>query len=164
MSVRPLALSILLVTLPLLMSFRLQPAAAEREALLYDVRAAFVTAREDVPALLVTETDRLVNDAILTTVRGRVLPRAILAIRVEHHKAFPALLGGKREATVTVEAVAVANGEAIAEGTFTTSVFSLRRESLELLLAEKIADRIASEFRLTREGPATLATALFAAP
>ena len=164
MSFRPLLLCFLLATLPALMSFRLQPAAAEREALLYDVRGAFVAARADVPPVLVTETDRLVNDAVLTTVRDHVVPRTILAIRIDSHAVMPALIGGRRAATVSVEAVAVSSGEAIAEGAFSISVFSLREGAIDLLLAERIAERVAAEFRLTRERPVTLATALFANP
>ncbi|MFN7027593.1 MAG: hypothetical protein ACK4QP_24295 [Pseudorhizobium sp.] len=147
--------------LPLLMSFRLQPAAAGHEALLYDVRGAFVAAGSDIPAALVTETDRLVNEAIVSTVRERVLPRTILTIRVEGLAKTPLLFGGRREATVSVKAVAVSNGEVIAEGSFDVSVFSLRSDTVSLLLAERIADRLAAEFRLAGERRSTLATALF---
>ncbi|MCJ8520603.1 hypothetical protein ABID21_003513 [Pseudorhizobium tarimense] len=158
---RLLLLCALLAVLPLLVSFRLQPATAGHEALLYDVRAAFVAARSDVPAVLVTETDRLVNEAILSTIRQRVLPRTILTIRIDRLVSRPTILGGKRAATVSVEAVAVGNGEVIAEGSFDLSVFSLRRDAVDLLLAERIAARIASEFRLAGEPRSTLAIALF---
>ena len=151
----------LIAVLPLLVSFRLQPAPAGHEALLYDVRAAFVAARSDVPAVLVTETDRLVNEAILSTIRHRILPRTILTIRIDRLASPPTLVGGKREVRVSVEAVAVGNGEVIAKGSFEMSVFSLRREAVDLLLAERISARISSEFRLAGERRSTLATALF---
>ncbi|MFN7102563.1 MAG: hypothetical protein ACK4N1_08040, partial [Pseudorhizobium sp.] len=116
---------VLMAVLPLLMSFRLETAARVPETLLYDVRGAFVAARPDVPSVLVAETDRLVNEAIVSTFRQRVLPRTILTLRIEQHSKLPVLLGGKREATVAVKAIAVANGEVIAEGTFSVSVYSL---------------------------------------
>ncbi|MCF6368646.1 hypothetical protein [Rhizobium halophilum] len=156
-----LLLCALIAVLPLLVSFRLQPATVGREALLYDVRAAFVAARSDVPPVLVTETDRLVNEAILSTIRQRVLPRTILTIRIDRLTSPPTLLGGKRAATVSVEAVAVGNGEVIAEGSFEMSVFSFRRNAVDLVLADRIAALIASEFQLASERRSTLATALF---
>ena len=147
--------------LPLLMSFRLETAAAGREALLYDVRGAFVAAGDDIPAVLVTETDRLVNETILSTVRERVLPRTVLTIRIKRLVQTPVLVGARREATVSVEAVSVSSGEAIAQGSFEVSVFSLRQDTVNLLLAERITNRLASEFRLAGERRSPLATALF---
>jgi hypothetical protein len=102
-----------------------------------------------------------VNEAIVSTVRERVLPRTILTIRVEGLAKTPLLFGGRREATVSVKAVAVSNGDVIAEGSFDVSVFSLRSDTVNLLLAERIADRLAAEFRLAGERRSTLATALF---
>jgi hypothetical protein len=158
---RLLLLCALITVLPLLVSFRLQSASSGSEALLYDVRGAFVAARSHVPAVLVTETDRLVNEAILSTVRERVLPRTILTIRIDRLASPPTILGGKREVTVSVEAVSLGNGEVIAEESFDMSVFSLRRDSVDLLLAKRISARVVSEFRLAGERRSTLATALF---
>ncbi len=158
---RLLILLVLVGLLPLLMAFRLQPSVAGREALLYDVRGAFVAAGDNIPAALVAEADRLVNEAIASTVRQRVLPRTVLTIRIERLSTTPVLVGGRREARVSVEAVAVNSGEVIAEGSFGVSVFSLRQDHVNLLLAERIAQRVAAEFRLTGERRSPLATALF---
>ncbi|HEV7437582.1 MAG TPA: hypothetical protein VGO22_22380 [Pseudorhizobium sp.] len=159
---RRLILTIALVALlPALMSFRLDGRKAEREALLYDVRGAFVAARSEVPPGLIAETDRRVNEAILATRRESLLPRTILTVRLEKLVSPKVLIGERREATVSVEAVAVASGEVIASGSFTLSVYSLRRDGVDHLLAERIAQRISREFRLGSEERLTLATALF---
>lgn len=158
---RLLILVTVVALLPLLMSFRLQPASAGREALLYDIRGAFVAASDDIPAVLVTETDRLVNDAIISTMRDRLLPRAILTVRIERMTTTPLLVGTKQQVTVSVEAIAVGTGEAIAEGQFTVSVFSLRPGPVNLPLAARITDRLAVEFRLAGDRRSTLTTALF---
>lgn len=151
---------LLMAVLPLLMSFRLETAARDPDSLLYDVRGAFVAARSDIPTVIVAETDRLVNEAIFSTVRQRVLPRTILTVRIHRLTKLPVLLGRKREAAVLVKAVSVANGEVIAEGSFSVVVFSLNAGSIDLLLAERIAERVAAEFQLSGERRSTLATAL----
>ncbi|WP_131818955.1 hypothetical protein [Rhizobium sp. LCM 4573] len=129
--------------------------------LLYDVRGAVVTARADVAHKLVAETDRLVEEAISATVRQVSLPRTILAVRIDHTAYMPLIIGGRHEAKVIVEAISVGNGEPIAEGSFKASAFALDRTDGDTLLAERIARRIAAEFRLKERGGTTLATALF---
>lgn len=157
---RLFSLCLLIAVLPLLMAFRLETAARDPESLLYDVRGAFVAAKSDIPPLLVAETDRLVNEAIFSTVRQRVLPRTILTVRIHRLMKFPVILGRKREAAVSVKAVSVANGEVIAEGSFSVVVYSLNAGGIDLLLAERIAERVAAEFQLSGERRSTLATAL----
>jgi hypothetical protein len=144
-----------------LMSFRMEPSAGRSEALFYDVRGAFVAARGDVSHPLVAETDRLVNEAISATVRESTLPRTVLTVRIERVRPIPVVVGSRAEAKVTVEAVAVANGEIIASGGFRASAYSIRENSIDDLLAERIAERVALEFRLGGERRTTLATALF---
>ncbi|MCB5202078.1 hypothetical protein LH464_06260 [Neorhizobium sp. T786] len=145
----------------LLMSFRLDSSAGRNEALLYDVRGAFVAARGEISHPLVTETDRLVNEAIFATVRSITLPRAVLTVRIERVARVPVVFGQKAEATVTVEAVAVGNGEVIAAGNFGVSAYSMRSGAIDGLLADRIAERVSREFRLGGERRTTLATALF---
>ncbi|CAD7045970.1 hypothetical protein REJC140_04030 [Pseudorhizobium endolithicum] len=145
-----------------LMSFRLDRNGKERESLLYDVRAAFVAAWGDVPHPLVAKTDRLVNEAILSTVRTTPLPRAVLAVRIEAVDFIPTIVGVRRSATVTVEAIAVANGDVIAQGTFDVSAHAIRKEAVDGLLAERIAARIGREFKLELEPSTAFATALIA--
>lgn len=153
--------AILLAALAL-MSFRLDAKPAGTEALYYDVRGAFVTARADVPQLLVTETDRLVNAAIDETVRPTVLPRTVLAVRIDRVIAEPAMLGSRRSATVTVEAFGVGDGEVVAAGSFTVAAFGFVPDSADRSLAERIAERVAREFRLREERRTSPVTALFA--
>jgi hypothetical protein len=144
-----------------LMSFRLERAGGEREALLYDVRAAFVAAWGDVPHPLVARTDRLVNEAILSTVRTVPLPRAVLTVRINAVHSIPVIVGTRRSATVTVKAVGVASGEVIAEGTFDVSAHAVRAAAINEHLAARIAERIGREFKLGRGRSTSLATALF---
>ena len=144
-----------------LMSFRMEQAGMPPENLLYDVRSAIVTAQADVSRQLVAETDRLVDQAIHATVRQVSLPRAILAVRIDRTAYVPLVIGGRHEARVTVEAIAVGNGEPIADGGFKVSAFALDRANGDEILAERIARRIAAEFRLREQGRTTLATALF---
>lgn len=151
---------ILSCALPL-MSFRMEQASAPAENLLYDVRGAVVTAQADVSRKLVAETDRLVDQAVQATVRQISLPRAILAVRIDRTAYVPLVIGGRHEARVTVEAIAVGNGEPIADGGFKVSAFALDRTNGDEILAERIARRIAAEFRLKERGRTTLATALF---
>jgi len=60
-----------------------------------------------------------------------------------------------------VQAISVNTGEPIAKGTFKTSIFLLDGDTADRDLAEKIADRISSEFRLDGIRRPTMATALF---
>lgn len=145
----------------MLSSFRLHTAEGGSDPLLYDVRGAFVTGPPAISRILVGETDRLVDRSIRATFRKTALPRAILTIRIVETGHLPLVVGGRFRAKVTVEATAVGNGEKIAAGGFTISTFALDGRHAQARLAERIAQRVASEFRLQEAGPATLATALF---
>jgi len=151
---------ILLAALPLT-AFRMPDANETREKLLYDVRGAFVTARPDVPKELVIATDMLVDEAIRATVRSTMLPRTIIAVRIDKASHMPFLIGSRHEATVTVQAISVSSGEPIAEGTFKTSIFLLNGQEADRELAGRIADRIAGEFRLDGQHRPAIANALF---
>ncbi|KQZ54984.1 hypothetical protein ASD54_06740 [Rhizobium sp. Root149] len=145
-----------------LSSFRLAPGDRPPEmAVLYDVRGAFVSAPPTVSRRLVTETDRLVDEAIRATFRATLLPRAVLTVRIIEVKRQEYIVGGRFSADVSVDATAVGNGEKIAAGVFSVSSFSLHPEYGDVALARRIADRISFEFRLQETGPSTLATALF---
>jgi hypothetical protein len=151
---------IVLTALPLT-AFRMPAGHEKREQLLYDVRGAFVTARGNVPQGLVIATDMLVDEAIRGTTRASMLPRTIIAIRIEKASRIPQLIGSRHEAKVTVQVISVSSGEAIAEGGFETSVFLLEAGEADTVLAGKIADRIAQEFRLKGDGRPAIASALF---
>lgn len=151
---------ILLMALPLA-AFRMPAADEAREKLLYDVRGAFVTARPDVPKELVIATDMLVDEAIRSTVRTTMLPRTIIAVRIDKASHVPLLIGSRHEAVVTVQAISVASGEPVAEGTFKASIFLLDAQGADRQLAERIADRIAGEFRLDGQRRPAIASALF---
>lgn len=150
---------ILFVVLPLA-AFRMPGSSQERQGLVYDVRGAFVTARPDVPRGLVTEIDSLVDVAIQATLRSSILPRTILAVRIGETSDLPVLFGTRRSAKVTVQAISVATGDAVAQGSFTASLFVFDNQGGDRALAEKIAARIADEFRLDSARHRTLATAL----
>jgi hypothetical protein len=150
---------ILFVVLPLA-AFRMPGSSQAQHGLLYDVRGAFVTAKPDIRQTLVTATDALVDMAIQATVRSYMLPRTILAVRIVETSDVAAVLGVRRSAKVTVQAIAVSTGEPVAEGSFTTSVFSFNQSGADRLLAEKIAARIANEFRLVGASHGSLASAL----
>lgn len=143
-----------------LVSFRMPVSVGASEKLLYDVRGAFVTARPDVPRGLVTAIDTRVDEAIRATVRSVILPRTILTIRITRAAYQPLLLGGRHEADVTVEAVAVRTGEAIATGDFSVAAFLLDSNDADGVLAERITQRIAGEFRLDNQTRSALTTAL----
>lgn len=161
MSRRHVSLILLALSALPLMSFRMEEqATVSREKLFYDVRGALVTARADVSRDLVAETDRLVDAAIRATIRQISLPRTILTVRIDRAGYLPFIIGGRHEARVSIEAIAVGTGEMIAAGSFGASVFALEKEDGDALLAEKIASRIATEFRLDGKGGSTLATAL----
>jgi len=150
---------IVLASLPL-MAFRMPAASESGDKMLYDVRGAFVTARPNVPQGLVIQIDLLMDVAIRSTVRQKLLPRTILSVRIEETSHTPLMIGSRHQAKVTVKAISVASGEPIAQGTFSTSVFLLNGEEADKGLAEKIADKISSEFRL-QDGRPTIASALF---
>ncbi|MGE6740091.1 hypothetical protein ACQKGC_07430 [Allorhizobium pseudoryzae] len=145
----------------LLSSFRMTAADQPSEPLLYDVRGAFVTARSDVSPGLIARTDRLVDTAIRSTIRQKALPRTILTVRISEAGYLPLVVGARFRAKVMIEATAVGNGEKIAVGSFTVSTFALDSAHADARLADRIAERIALEFRLQKTGPSTLATALF---
>jgi hypothetical protein len=151
---------LLLVAFPLT-AFRMPSADEARDNLLYDVRGAFVTARPNVPQGLVIATDMLVDEAIRATVRSTILPRTIIAVRIDETSQVPLVVGSRHEAKVTVQAISVASGDPIAEGSFRTSIFLIHGEEADKALAEQIADKIAGEFRLKGGGRPALASALF---
>lgn len=147
----------------ILSSFRIGPHAnnAQDMPLLYDVRGAFVSATPTIPAGIVKDVDKRLGIAIRATFRKTLLPRAILTVRLVEIRRDKVLIGATASARVAVEATAVGNGEKIAVGDFTVTAYSLQPQSAEALLAKRIADRVASEFRLDESTPSTLATALF---
>ena len=149
---------ILFFVLPLA-AFRMPSSDQNRQGLVYDVRGAFVTAKPDVPQVLVTEVDGLVDVAIRATMRSSMLPRTILSVRISNVSATPVLFGSRHSANVTVQAISVASGEPVAEGGFTASVFIFDPHGADRALAEKVAARIASEFRLDTGAHGSLASA-----
>ncbi|SIQ77090.1 hypothetical protein SAMN05880590_10796 [Rhizobium sp. RU35A] len=161
MLLRSLRLFCLVMAWLLLGSFRMPADEARPETLLYDVRAAFVTARPEVSHNLLSATDRLVASAIRATFRQQALPRAVLTIRIEDTVYLPLLFGGRFRAQVTVEAVSVVTGEKVAVGSFAVSAFALDATHADARLAERIAERVVQDFRLQDTVPSTLATALF---
>lgn len=144
----------------LLTGFRMPEKENAAERMLYDVRGAFVTAQPDVPPDLIAWTDSLVDASIQATTRSFMLPRTILTVRIGEAKRTPALLGTRYSASVTVKAVSVGSGEPIAEGSFEMSVLRFVAEGGNRVLAEKIADRIASEFQLKDPRRSAVLTAL----
>jgi len=154
-------LGILVLACFTLMSFRLEPEATNTDRLLYDVRGAFVAARPDVAPALMQSIHAQVQNAIKTTARGEIRPRVVLTIRLASVTRGPFLFGERASARVIVRAAAVATGEVIAEAKFTATVVSFDNQSIEQELAYGVAERVIREFRLSRPGPTTLATALF---
>ncbi|AXV15623.1 hypothetical protein CYG48_07900 [Neorhizobium sp. SOG26] len=149
-----------LTVLPL-MAFRMPAASESLESLLYDVRGVFVTARPTVPQELVIATDMLVDEAVRATVRKTMLPRTIISVRIDQISRLPLMIGSRHEAKVTVKVIAVASGDPIAEGSFKTSVFLLDNAGADRALAQRIADRITTEFRLDGPGRPAIVNALF---
>jgi hypothetical protein len=144
----------------LLTGFRMPAKEDAAERMLYDVRGAFVTAQPDISPELIAWTDSLVDASIQATTRSFMLPRTILTVKIGEAKRRPALLGTRYSASVTVKAISVGSGEAIAEGSFETSVLRFGKDGAEKVLAEKIADRIASEFHLKDPRRSAILTAL----
>lgn len=152
--------ALLVLTVLPLMAFRMPSSREVSERLLYDVRGAFVTAKPDVPKTLVTAVDSLVESAIQSTTRSTVLPRTIIAIRIEETSSVPMLIGVRHIAKVTVQAVSVTSGEPVAEGTFTASIYLFDEKVADQELALKVVNRISSEFRLDDRRRSSLASAL----
>lgn len=161
MNTRLKRLGIVVLACFTLMSFRLEPEATNADRLLYDVRGAFVAARPDVAPALMQSIHAQLQNAIKTTARGEIRPRVVLTIRLASVTRGPFLFGERASARVIVRAAAVATGEVIAEAKFTATVVSFDNQSIEQDLADGVAERVIREFRLSRPGPTTLATALF---
>ncbi|MHC2074614.1 hypothetical protein [Agrobacterium tumefaciens] len=161
MNTRLKRLGIVVLACFTLMSFRLEPEATNADRLLYDVRGAFVAARPDVAPALMQSIHAQLQNAIKTTARGEIRPRVVLTIRLASVTRGPFLFGEWASARVIVRAAAVATGEVIAEAKFTATVVSFDNQSIEQDLAYGVAERVIREFRLSRPGPTTLATALF---
>lgn len=141
-------IAVISLALVLLTGFRMPAKEEPSEGLLYDVRGAFVTARPDVSGELITQTDILIDSAIQSTSRSFILPRAILTVRISEAKQAPALFGMRHSAVVTVKAISVGSGDAVAEGSFEASVVRFGKEGADAYLAERIAERISAEFQL----------------
>ncbi len=160
MSLRSLRLVIAPLAILMLAGFRMPVADEETERLLYDVRGAFVTAQPDVSRDLIARTDILVDAAIQATSRSMMLPRTILTVRISQTARAPILFGSRSTASVTVKVVSVGSGDPVAEGSFEVSALAFGKSNADTLLAEKIADRIAGEFRLEMPRRRAVATAL----
>ncbi len=154
-------ISILTISWLALAGFRLAGHDQPADPLLYDVRGAFVTAKPEISPALVAGVDRLVDDAIRATFRRKALPRAVLTVRIVEADYLPLVVGARFRVMVSVEATAVGTGEKIAAGGFTISAFALDAVHADSRLADRIADRVAREFRLNGTRPSTLANALF---
>ncbi len=159
MPIRLVRILAILLSIAPLAAFRMPAADEAREKLVYDVRGAFVTAPAEVPQGLVLATDMLVDASIRATVRSTMVPRTIISVRIEETSEVAFLIGSRHLARVTVKAISVATGDAVAEGTFTASVFLLSQDDPDRQLAKDIADRIATAFRLSVGSPAALASA-----
>ncbi len=160
MSFRSLRFVIAPLAVLMLAGFRMPVADEEAERLLYDVRAAFVTAQPNVSRDLIAQTDILVDAAIQATNRSMLLPRTILTVRISETARAPVLFGSRSTASVTVKVVSVGSGEPVAEGSFEVSALTFGKNSADAFLAEKIADRIAGEFRLEVPRRRAVVTAL----
>lgn len=161
MVLRSLRIVLASLAVILLAGFRMPATDEASERLLYDVRGAFVTAQPDVSRELIARTDFLVDTAIRSTSRSMLLPRTILTVRIGDTKRAPLLFGVRHSANVTVKVISVGSGEPVAEGSFETSVLTFGKDASDSPLAEKIATRIASEFRLGKPQGAAMVTALF---
>lgn len=159
MSFRLVRLSIVPLTVLMLTGFRMPVPGEVSERLLYDVRGAFVTAQPDVSRDLIARTDLLVDTAIQATNRTTMLPRTILTVRIDEVKPSQFLFGYRYQATVTVKAISVTSGDPVAEGSFQESSLAFGAQGAVDSLANKIADRIASEFRLASPQRTTAITA-----
>jgi hypothetical protein len=154
-------ISLIVTTSLSLTGFRMPVKSDGRDKLLYDVRGAFVTARPEISQSLVIATDMLVDEAIRSTLRPTILTRTIIVIRIDKTLHVPLLVGTRHEARVTVQAVAVGDGEPVAEGSFNASIYLFGKEDGDQALAQKIASRIVSEFKLDGPRHSTLASALW---
>ncbi len=160
MSFRPFQIAVLPLAMLMLTGFRMPDANEDVERLLYDVRGAFVTAQPDISRELITQTDLMVDAAIQATSRSIMLPRTILTVRISRTARLPVLFGNRSTASVTVKVVSVGSGEPVAEGSFDVSALTFGKANADALLAEKIADRIADEFRLQMPRRRAVVTAL----
>jgi hypothetical protein len=139
---------VLAATLPL-MAFRMPASDSGLPKLLYDIRGAVVMGDDDsIPKTLVSSADLQIDRAIRQTMRSLVLPRMIISVKIGRVSHEPMLIGARHVAVVTVQAISVETGEPVAEGTFKASSFMFSGEAADAALASKIAERIASEFRL----------------
>jgi hypothetical protein len=139
---------VLAATLPL-MAFRMPTSDSGLPKLLYDVRGAVVMGDDQsIPKALVTSADRQIDHAIRQTMRSLVLPRTIISVRIGKIAEVPLLIGTRYVTTINVQAISVDSGEPIAEGSFKASAFLFSSEAAEAVLATRISERIANEFRL----------------
>jgi hypothetical protein len=160
MSFRLYRLAAVPLTVLTLAGFRMPVDGDMSERLLYDVRGAFVTAQPEVSRDLITRTDLLIDTAIRATTRSVMLPRTILTVRIGEARPSTILFGYRYSATVTVKAISVGSGDPVAEGSFEETSLAFGEQGAVDSLAEKIAGRIASEFRLANPHRAAVLTAL----
>jgi len=164
MSFRYLRLAVVSLTVLTLGGFRMPVDGNGSDRLLYDVRGAFVTAHPDVSRDLITRTDLLVDTAIRATNRPVMLPRTILTVRIGEARSSELLFGHRYSATVTVKAISVSSGDPVAEGTFEETSLAFGQRGAVDALAEKIAARIASEFKLANPRRSAVVTAYAETP
>lgn len=147
----------LLLAVAALSAFRLPPAGGKSDAMLYDIRGAFVTAGPGIAPALAREVEQRLKAAIRATVREEPLPRIVVSVRIDEISGKPFLFGQRYKARFTVKAASVANGTVIAVGVYTA------RSANGWALAEKIARTAGKALSLDLPGGISVAMALEAA-
>ena len=147
----------LLLAVVSLSAFRMPVTSNRGDAVLYDVRGAFVTVGEGISPALARDVEQHLKSSIQATTRKEPLPRVVVSVRVDSITQTPFFFGQRHRARFTVKAASVANGSVIAVGVYSAS------SANGWVLSEKIARIAAKALSLDPPGGMSVALALEAA-
>ncbi|MGO4351063.1 hypothetical protein AB4Z25_03885 [Rhizobium sp. RAF36] len=123
--------------------------SSEPPAPLYDVRSAVVLGGPGIAGPLLSGISDRVNAAINATVRTDVYPRVVLTIRIVSVTKGQGFDKNRNVAKITADAASVDDGSVIGVSAFDVSSFANDPAMADQILAEDIAARLRSAFKLT---------------
>jgi hypothetical protein len=115
---------------------------------IYDVRSAVVLGGPTIPGPLLSGIGDRIDAAINATVRTDVYPRVVLTIRVVSVQKNQGFDKNRNITKVNVDAASVDDGSVIAVSSFDVATIANDVTMADQIIAEDVAARIRSAFRL----------------
>jgi hypothetical protein len=114
----------------------------------YDVRSANVVAGPLIPPQLISAVTQRVNAAIAATTRPSPMPQVSLNIRIVSVELAQGIQQDRNVAKLNIDATSIEDGSVIGVAAFETTTIAPDPTGVDELMAEDIAARVRSTFKL----------------